>query len=252
MWRHIGLLLVALANLALAVFWYFRAQTGFSRMPLIAGISLRMASVLYLTLSVFVIWLAFCAFDMLELSDRARLCWRNHQQWQTLRIGMTRAEVVRRLGEPTSVGNADQYPIHPLDFRNAALFYEDSGNPEQRRPESRLVERLPDGPVEWLPPGAVDAARNDLHLAAKALAFIGILIFGVISLIPFRLQAGWNSSMLYLPVAIALCAVLYEMGEKGGWRFDLFLLMPAYLTVAITWLVRVIIVVRARAPGPTT
>ena len=36
-----------------------------------------------------------------------------------------------------------------------------------------------------------------------------------------------------------LCVVAYEAVQTAGWRFDLFLLMPLYAIIGLTWVVRV-------------
>jgi hypothetical protein len=64
---------------------------------------------------------------------------------------------------------------------------------------------------------------------------------GARGVLPFGRGANWLSWTLYTPLAATLFGALYEIPQKGGWRFDLmFFFYPLYALIGAGWLVRMI------------
>jgi hypothetical protein len=102
--------------------------------------------------------------------------------------------------------------------------------------------------TEWLPLDASLALARNVKESAAALSFIGILLLAVVAVLPIGRRGGWAAWPLYTPLVTGFFAVLYESAQRGGWRFDLFLLYPAYSVIAGGWLFRMVRL-QAHKPG---
>jgi hypothetical protein len=78
------------------------------------------------------------------------------------------------------------------------------------------------------------------------ICVIGLLLCSVLSLIPFSLSNGWKSWSLYLPIAGTLFFVVYNTLYYHGERYDLALILPAFLLLWIIGIVRLGIMIMAR------
>jgi hypothetical protein len=254
-WRHLWILLGVGLNFALAVFLVGRAQRGFGRFPLAVGLVLRASSFVWLTLSLVALLLAISLFHALELEGEAN--WRANREWKRVQAGTTKREVIAMLGAPEShIGVRYGYHLSPLHDQEATIYFEGDPNAaeleDKLADDAKVVRKEPEeARGEWMPPYFVTVHVRD-HVKGDVLPMAtgGVLTLLVLSLIPFSLRGGWNSWVLYLPVTTLVFGVLYEASVEGGWRFDLFLFVPAYLVIAVAWLLRVWVVRRrARTAG---
>jgi hypothetical protein len=81
---------------------------------------------------------------------------------------------------------------------------------------------------------AIETIENILSICV-----FGLLICFVLSLIPFPLSDGWKSWSLYLPIAGTLFFVVYNTLYYHGERYDLALILPAFLFPWIIGIARV-------------
>ena len=86
------------------------------------------------------------------------------------------------------------------------------------------------------------------HHALLARIFLGIILLGVATLVPFGVHAGAYSWTLYIPLLTLLLGVTSEACGQRGWRYHLMLLSPLYALILIGWAARLIPLLRAR-PG---
>ena len=240
LWRHVAILLLAAVNLAVSLVVLVRAPGPDS--PLWLGAVLRGASVLWAAASLLAFGVAASIFFVLEVSPDARACWARRAAWETIRPGMKREEVLHVLGEPFRAGDTLvpeakeqlEYGLHalgPLD--EGAIFLDGNGV---------VVSKLPPGSAgpEWLP------ARPTRDLRETAF----VVNLGLLALLTFATfvpvgAASFRSWTLYTPLAAILLGTVYELTRSpGGWRFDLFFTVPAYLVVAAGWLLRLVLLVR--------
>ncbi len=240
LWRHVGLLLLAAVNLAVSLVVLVRAPGPDS--PLWLGAVLRGASVLWAAVSLLAFGVAAILFFVVEVSPDARACWARRAAWETIRPGMKREEVLQLLGEPFRAGDTLvpeakeqlEYGLHalgPLD--EGAVFLDGNGV---------VVSKLPPGSAatEWLP----DRATREL----REMVFVGNL--GLLALLTLATfvpvgAASFRSWTLYTPLVALLLGVVYELTRSpGGWRFDLFFTVPAYLVVGAGGLLRLLFLVR--------
>lgn len=80
------------------------------------------------------------------------------------------------------------------------------------------------------------------------ICVVGLLACSVLSLIPFSLSHGWKSWSLYLPIAGTLFFVVYNTLYYQRERYDVILILPAFLLLWITGITRVGIMIMARRP----
>jgi hypothetical protein len=247
--RHLALLLLATANLGVSVVVLTRAPVPAE--PLWLGIALRGGSVLYATASLLTFVVVASFFFFLEVAPDARTCWARHASWETIRPGMKREEVLRLLGPPWRSGESLvpgskeqlEYRLHalgPLD--EGAVFLDADGAVVSTLPEGESWRESRD---EWLPRGQGRmVARDALCALAWVVAFAAILVLAAVALLPFG-ATSFRSWTLYTPLVALLFGGVYELARApGGWRFDLFLMVPAYLVIAVGWLVRLVLLLR--------
>jgi len=223
------------------------------------GVILRGTTLLYATLSLVVTCVAILLFCVLEVFSESRETWRRSSRWSEIHEGMTQQEVLSRLGEPfqrlpaepSSGGREEEfvYQLHPLDALDGGglAFSRNVAG------EMTLSSKSPDDVSwkrrrsEWVPRGYSRLRyRQTIVETATILAFGGIILLGVLTLLPFGAKAGVYSWTLYTPLLALLLGVIYEIGASRGWRFDLMLLYPVYAVILIGWAVRMMPLVRAR------
>jgi hypothetical protein len=254
-WRHVWILAAVALNSALGVLVAYKAQRSFGVFPLGAGIALRALSFLWLMLCIVALLLAISLFHALELEGEPS--WRANREWSRVHAGTTKREVIALLGAPeTHIGVRYGYHLAPLHDQEATIYFEGDPNAaeleDKLADDAKVVRNEPEqARTEWMSPYFVRVHVRD-HVKGDVLpmATAGVLTLLILSLIPFSLRGAWNSWPLYIPVMTLVFGVLYEANVEGGWRFDLFLFVPAYLAIVVAWLLRVWMVrKRARTPG---
>jgi hypothetical protein len=243
--RNLGILALASGNFCASVWMISWTGCNFNNALLVRSIAQRALAVSYSGTALLVFLMALVLFVDVELTPKARECWRVNRQWSAIRAGMTKRELVQLIGEPPEVnfGNQYLYSIHPLTylhagvgFRNpnpstdSSLELDDSARVEDKNPES--------GPDLWIPADFDFYFRDQYFPLVAGLSAIGLLAVAIASLIPRNLQAGWSSLAVYYPALALIFGLAYESVQRGGWRFDLFFILPLYAVVAATWAAR--------------
>jgi hypothetical protein len=260
-WRNVAVVLLVVGNFALAV--RLLAWSG-GHVPASIGVPIRAVGILYVVASALLVLLAGLFFCILEVFDDARATWRTADRWAGVQAGMTRQEVERTVGAPfqklPSVRDGHQgedwvYRLHPLGASDEGRVTFETPTPGAAAEAMRVVGRHPRDDrwrvvrAAWIPGGytATLYARN-IADAAAMLSLAGLLVLALLSILPFGARAGWRSWTLYTPLVAVLLGVLYELPQRGGWRFDrMFLLYPASALILAGWLVRLVIVLKTRA-----
>jgi hypothetical protein len=255
LWLNVSLLLLALANFGLSVRILVSRQVKsyFNHRPVALHIVLRASSILYAMLSSVAVLLVILLVCLFEVFPEARACWNTHASWKKIHVGMTQQEVVQLLGQPDeSLEDLYYYRLHPLERWQGSIAF----TPEARQGGEGLhvVSKNPPDEAErqaklaWISLTYLDPFFIDNIVdSAGTLAFLGIIVLAVVSLLPLSLRNGWDSWMLYTPLITLLLGTTYEMNIKGGWRFDLFLLCPLYFVILGSWFVRLLIVIKTHA-----
>lgn len=249
-WRHLWILVAVALNFAIGVLGTYKARRSFGAFPLAAGIVLRAFSFAWLMLSLLALLLAISLFHALELEGEPN--WRANREWSRVQAGTTKRDVIALLGPPeTHIGVRYGYHLSPLYDQDATIYFE--GDPNAAELEDKLddnvkvVRKEPEeARADWMSRYFLTVHVRD-HVKGDTLPMstAGVLILLILSLIPFSLRGGWNSWVLYIPVMALVFGVLYESNVQGGWPFDLFLFVPAYLLIAVAWMLRVWRVVKA-------
>ena len=163
---------------------------------------------------------------------------------------MTRAELVGLMGEPAQITFNVHflYSIHPYTHTHAHAAF---NNPKSGRAEDAPLDehatieyKNPPGDGEDLPGDFRPYFASQCWDIAATVAFFAIPAVALLSLMPVNLGARWGALPVYYPALALVFGWLYESAQKGGWRFDLFLLMPFYGVIAVAWVIRVAIVAR--------
>ncbi len=261
-WRNLGVLLLVLANLALSVrlMQLNGAPASPAQSSVAVGVILRGATLVYATLSLIVAVVTLILFCTLEVFSGSRASWQRNARWSEIHEGMTQPEVLSRLGEPfqrlsseTSSGGPEEqfvYQLYPLGSLDGSVvaFHRDANGGMTVAYKSPDNEALARGRAEWLPQGyARSRYRDTIRESAYILVFLGIILLGVASLLPFGVRAGVYSWTLYTPLLTVVLGLIYEAGGPRGWRFDLMLIYPVYAVILIAWAVRLIPLLRGRA-----
>ena len=259
LWRNIGVLLLVLANVALSVrvMQHYAMPTG----SLPVGIMLRGLTLSYAMLSLIVALVAILLFCAIEVFSESRASWQRNARWGQIHDGMTQQEVLGLMGEPfqrhlsetSSTGPEEQfvYRLYPLASPDGSAvgFRRDPGGAMTVAYKSPDDDGLARGRAEWIPRGySRSRYRDAIREPLVILAFLGIILLGVATLVPFGVRAGAYSWTLYIPLLTLLLGVIYEACGQGGWRYDLMLLYPLYALILIGWAVRLIPLLRIR-PG---
>jgi hypothetical protein len=245
--RHVAILALACGNFALAVWMASWSGRNFSSASLARGVVQRALAVSYAGAALLVVLMAVILFVDIELTDKAKQCWRVNRRWAEVRAGMTKAEIVRLLGKPAEIVFVDQYlyAIHPLTYSHAGIGFKNpnpSADPAIELDDSARVEdkNPDDASARWIPGDFDFYFRDQYYSVLDGLAALCLLVLAIVSLIPRNLQAGWGLLALYFPALAVIFGVTYESVQRGGWRFDLFFLLPVYTAVAVSWAVRMI------------
>lgn len=266
-WRNLGALLLLIANFAFSVFGIMRTpdgvpppagatiqqsdlteRSGGQGTPVSFRIVLRALSVVYAAASGLMLCAASIFFCEMEFSDSSRLCWKRRNDWTRIQIGMTKAQVVDALGKPDyqeTWNNAERlkYKLHPLDLPEQSEVSFNIGDDQKVVAKHPMDEQLAAQRSEWWPRAGTyrcSAFKTRLSDTAMVLSFVGIIVLAIVSLIPAWPYAHWHALSLYFPAAAIVLCVTYENAQKRGWRFDLFLLYPAYAVILVVWVLRVV------------
>ena len=247
LWRHVGLLLLATVNLAVGLAVLVRAPGPES--PLWLGVVVRGAGVLWAAASLLAFGVAAILFFVLEVSPDARACWARRAAWETIRPGMKRSEVLQVLGEPFRAGSTlIPEAKEELGYRLHAFGRPDEGGVFLDA-NGIVVSKLPDDETwavektEWRPRrGSVESTFTDSawFLSALLLLLLTLATFTPVGASSFR------SVFLYTPLVAVLLGTVYELTRGGaGWRFDLYLVVPAYVAIGAGWLLRLVFLIRS-------
>jgi hypothetical protein len=237
-WRHLALLLGVAANFVLSVGLARRAwrSSGFS--SLLSGVIVRSATMAYGTVSLILLLVGAALFVDLETGDYAAKCWAVHRAWPKIQPGMTPLRVVEILGQPSEV-RFDEiyiYRFHPLSARfDGSIAFD---RPLANSTAAKVKDRRPEAPPDWLPPGALDEFYSEISNWAFIASGLGLLALTVVSIIPIPFRKRGGGWMLYTPVACLILGTVYEATVGVGWRFDFFLLVPIYVVIWGSWLLR--------------
>ena len=260
--RHLGVLLVVLANLFLSVRLLQRSSVPASaaQVSLPIGVMVRGATLVYGALSLMVALLALVLFCTIEVFSESRLSWQHNARWSEIRVGMTQQEVLSKLGEPfprlaseTPVAGPEEqfvYKLYPLGALDGSIiaFHRNAGGGMRVAYTSPDAESLARGRAEWFPQGyARSQYRDTISQAACVLALLGIILLGVASLFPFGVHANAYSWPLYTPLLALVLGLIYEVSGPRGWRYDLMLLYPLYALILIAWVIRLSPLLRGRS-----
>ena len=252
--RHVAILLLAGANLALAGKLLASWETPAA--PLWLGVSLRALTVLYAAAATVGFAVVALLFAIVELDGSSRAVWRTNAAWDDVKPGMKRLEVEQLVGPPRMVnssiveGTAERlaYPLHALgSLEEGQIDVKPDGTVASKHPDGALSARVR---AEWIPSGYGRsvfgrAVRNVATLVAL-VALLALAVFAFVPFGPFTTHGSWRSWTLYAPLVALLLAAIHEAcREPGGWRFDWFLLAPLHVVVVIGWLFRLIPILRA-------
>jgi hypothetical protein len=264
-WQNLGVLLLVVANFALGVWLFFsrKVRDAVGRLPLPLPLLIRAPVVLYAFASCFVLLMALQLFYFFEVDARSRECWQRSARWAQVQKGMTGQQVVQILGEPyprDRWGNDNVeryfYQLHPLGLSDGYVI---SLKDDPNGGEARVVDKSPTDAERlsrpepllphdtWSYPYFSDS--QTITDMSTITAFGGILVLALFAVIPFPLRAGWYSWTLYAPLVAFMLAIIYEIPQKGGWRFDWLLLFPAYVLILLGWVIRLIIVIVKSSRG---
>lgn len=249
--RHIAILMLVSLNFYAAI-WAVR-WTGrhFDHASLTRSIAQRALAVSYSGAAFLLLLMAVVLFVDFELTDTARQTWRLNRLWPQVHAGMTKAELVRLLGEPDDIHFTDQYmyQIHPLTYSRAGIgFINPKRSSEPAVPlddSARIEDKDPgDEGAPWIP-GDFDIYSHDQYYPMiDGLGAFGLIGLVIMSLFPKNLDARWGTMALYYPLLAAVFVIARESVQRGGWRFDLFLILPMYVLIGVPWVVRVVKLVR--------
>jgi hypothetical protein len=244
--RNLAILALASGNFCLSVWMISWTGRHFNTALLVRSIAQRALAVSYSAIALIVFLMALALFVDVELTHKARECWRVNRHWSSIRIGMTKGELVQMLGEPAEINFGDQYlySIHPLTYMHAGVGF--------RNPKTSANSSLPlddSAPVEdkdpetgpawgWIPADFTFYFRDQYFPLLAGFSAVGLLAVTIASLIPRNLQPGWSSLPAYYPALALVFGLAYEAVQRGGWRFDLFFILPLYAVIAVTWAVR--------------
>jgi hypothetical protein len=262
-WQNLGVLLLVLANFALSVWLFFsrKVRDAVKRLPLVLPILVRAPVVLYAFASCFVLVMAMQLFYFFEVDARSRECWQRSQRWAQVQTGMTAQQVVQILGEPyprDRWGNENVerffYQLHPLGLSDGYII---SLKADTTGGEERVVDKSPTDAERLSRPEPLlpDAKSGYPYFSdsqtiadmATLTAFGGIIALTLMAALPLPIRTGAYSWTLYAPLVALMFAIIYEIPQQAGWRFDWLLLFPAYVLILVGWLIRLIIVlVKAR------
>lgn len=247
---HLSILVLVAANLIVAARWLRRTNGDAAGRASPGGVLRRGSSLVYAVASALTLVVTGLLFLILEVSDDARAHWRASARWHDVQPGMTARQVVDRLGPPPSSPRASDlyageeiwaYQLHPLgalDEGYLAFATGDSGGPT-------LLRKLPSDEVweavrsSWLPEGYTRSRyRRTSGEIAGFTAFCGLFVLAIVTVLPFRPRRRWQSWTLYTPLLALFLGAVYEANASEGWRFDLFLIVPAYMLITLGWVVR--------------
>jgi len=252
-WRNVGVLLLLCGGFVLCLLW-LRRQRRWRKdgvRPSLLHVTARGLALLCFGISILALCIAILLFIDLELSDRAQTVWKKNRDWPRIRVGMTQAEVAAILGEPDDVtfateeGAMQMYRLHPYGFSLEGCI-EFASDPMRIPLAPRVKEQDPSAnaatqsSTDWFPVDSATSMLRDASVMAAIFSTLGIALLALAAILPFGRKAEWTSWTLYTPLLAGLFAALYEHAQSGGWRFDLFLLYPAYTIIVLGWLVRVI------------
>jgi hypothetical protein len=244
--RHLALLLLATANLALSLFVLVRAPGPDS--PLWLGVVARGAGVVYAIVSILAFAIAAIFFFFLELDPDARACWARRAVWDTILPGMKREEVLERLGKPFSAGDTlcpgakEQlsYGLHALGaLDEGAVFLDGNGAVVSTSPDAASFSEWK---KEWGP--RLGRVADTFRESTWFVSVVLILILTLATFTPMG-SSSFRSVFLYTPLVALLLGTVYELTRGGGgWRYDLLFTVPAYLVIGAGWLLRLVLLAR--------
>ena len=252
-WKNLVLVLVVLANFAFVV-WLIARKTAVSSSDSVGWqVALRSLGVMYATVSCLLMVFAVMEFTDAEFSKRAQECWKRQLDWKRIQPGMTKKQVIEILGpaDRSEVYDLDRniYGLDPLNpGDNSSVSF--SIVPMDSAEEPKVVEKDPTDEYlkfDYFHTYSFDALKGHFVIAAQVASFIGILLLAVVSILPIWPSVDCLSLSLYIPVAALVLCIAYEMSQRGGWRFDLFFLIPPYLVILAAWIFRIIQVAQKSA-----
>lgn len=261
LWRHVGILLIVVANFACSakVLVSQKGRSDFSSRPTVLGIALRAVSIFYAVASLLMLLIASLLFYSYEWSAEAREFWKHSRKWANVTVGMTSQEVVQILGPPWGSGkeraprfigkDTDDVYVYQMDLIQAeGGMIEFKIDSTSALHEMRVTDKFPDDEriatimrhlAAWEPPAYTSAI---LSREIADLVFLisggGLILLAIASMKPFSLRNGWNSWTLYTPLIALMLGMVYEMNSGGGWRFDLYYLLPVYALIIGCWFFR--------------
>jgi hypothetical protein len=251
--RHIAILMLVSLNFCGAIWAVRWTGRDFDSASLTRSIAQRALAVSYSGAALLLLLMAVFLFADLELTPKAWARWRVDRLWPQVHAGMTKGELVKLLGEPDEIHFSDQflYRNHPLSYMQSGIGFvnpKKNADPEVPLEDSaRIEDKNPDdGGVPWIPADFGFFFRDQYYPLIDALGTIGLLVLTIMSLFPKNLEAGWGTFAIYYPLLAAVFIVARESVQRGGWRFDLFLIIPMYILIVVFWIVRVISIQRER------
>jgi hypothetical protein len=249
--RHLAILALVVGNFILGVWLLIWTGRHFNNASLLRSVAQRTLAVSYAGAALIALLIAANLFIDVELTPKARQCWLVNRNWPSVRVGMTKVELVRLIGEPAEIHFVDQYlyAIHPLTYSQAGIGFKNpkpTADPALDLDDSAQVQdKNPDDTgAQWIPGDFGSYFRDQYYPLVAGLSSTGLILLAIASLIPRNLRAGWGSLALYYPAVTLVFGLLYEAVQRGGWRFDLLFILPAYAVIAVTWAVRLIVLWR--------
>jgi hypothetical protein len=248
-WKNLCLVLLVVANFGLTVWLIWRyPRPAFTAGSVVGPVLLRTLSVMYATVAFLLVMFVVPEFCDAEFSEQAQTCWKRQRDWVRIQPGMTKTQVLEILG-PAEYSDVwydldrNKYRLNPQQSdESASVSF--SIVPTGSAEEAKVVEKYPADDralaFDYFQTYSLDALKTHFSFMALPVSFIGIVLLALVSLLPVWPLTDSTSLSLYLPAAALVLCIAYETAQKGGWRFDLYMLFPAYGVIGVAWLLRVI------------
>lgn len=269
-WQNAGLLLLLIANFAFSVWLVLRKPADFRVKNVASAITaenpattpawrivLRVVCVVYATASCLTACVLALQFNENEFSALPQGCWKQRHDFPAIQQGMTQKQVVGILGDPQDVWRRNdndlyRYLISPSGLPQYAEVLFDA-DPKNAGGEVIVVDKEPkDAWLQALNGRWWDHLYNEyvyhsrpLYNKAMVLCWLGIVLVTLATILPFWPCNNWRSLSLYFPIIALTLGLTTEATQRIGWRYDLFVLVPAYFIIVIVWIFRVIHAVKA-------
>lgn len=269
-WHNVGLLLLMLANLVLCMWLVVRRPVESAAGKLdsgavvekssagkslpVLGILLRAIGVIYGTGSCLLLCFTAMQFRENEFSPQNQECWRQRASYPKLQVGMTQKQVLDIMGEPQDIWRRNENDLYRYLLNPSATpdYASVTFNVDPKNPGGGVVvvDKYPDDSQvlalnrSWSSHLYTEYVRQTRSFRDKGmvLCWLGILLAAFLTLIPFWPCNDFLSLALYFPLIGLTLGITNEFIHTISWRWDLFVLVPAYVVIAGGWVIRVIVI----------